>query len=335
MGADGGRSNSPLIFIMTVDTEEEWDWGAGFSREGFTVQNTEYIPKFQDFCRELGVRPTYFVDYAIVSDAPSVSRFRGFHDNGDCEIGAHLHTWVTPPVEEEIHSENTHAVNLPPELVRRKLANLTRKLTEAFGTRPVSFRSGRWGMNGPLLKQLAEAGYETDSSVHPFYADSTFSYFDAPEQPYWPDFGDCATPGTQRTVFEIPVTSGFNRPDFRGCHRLQERLAQPPLSRLRLIGGLWHLRLMRKIPLSPELTDGPNMISLVDACARRGHTVLNMFLHSSSLLPGASPYVRDVAEEAEFYRRTAEVVHHLKQRFDVRFCTLSEAKQLYLQEETE
>lgn len=327
------KKHLSMIFLMTIDTEEEWDWSTGFSKEGYTVRNTQKIPKFQAFCHELGIKPTYFIDYAIVAGTASIPRFKIPYEKGECEIGAHLHPWVNPPVEEAIHRENTHAINLPPELVRRKLALLTQKLSDEFGARPVSFRSGRWGMNGSLLQMLVDEGYQVDSSVHPFYADSTFSYSDAPDTPYWPDFHQCIRPGIQRKIFEIPVTSGFNRTNFPLCHAIHQKFSTPPWTRLHVIGMLWHASLLRKVPLSPELADAANMIALIKACVRRGHRVIHMFLHSSSLLPGGSPYVQHEDDEKELYRRIAEVVDYMKRHFDLRFCTLTEAKQYYLQEE--
>ena len=321
-----------ILFVITIDTEEEWDWHKGFPTGKPSVQNTRNIPKFQAFCNELGVRPTYFIDYAIVSDKSSVNCFKKTFEKGECEIGAHLHTWVTPPIEEEIHDENTHAVNLPPDLVRRKLKNLTQKLEDEFGERPLTFRSGRWGINGTLLKMLVEEGYQTDSSVSPFYADSTFSYYDAPDIPYWPDLNDCTREGTQRNIFEVPITIGFNRPNFAMCHKIHQFLAAKQWSTFHPVGVLWHLHIMRKLRLSPELEDAPNMIRLVKACLKRGHRIIHMFFHSSSLLPGGSPYVLNEDDEKIFYRKMADVINYLKEHTDVSFCTLTEAKQHYLQE---
>lgn len=329
----GEPQKKKILFVMTIDTEEEWDWSRDFSRENYSVRNIRKIPKFQTFCQELGVKPTYFIDYAIVSDQSSITCFKGLLETKGCEIGAHLHPWVTPPFEEELQRENTHAVNLPLELVRRKLKNLTQKLEDAFGVRPLTFRSGRWGMNANLLEILAEAGYQTDSSVYPFYADATFSYYAAPDTPYWPDWTDCMRPGSQRAIFEIPVTSGFNRPNFRRCHHIHQALSTKPGRSIHGVGILWHLKLLRKLQLSPELADAANMMTLVNACLKRGQRMIHMFLHSSSLLPGGSPYVRNEGDEQAFYRNIAEVIRYLKTTCEVRFCTLTEAKQHYLQEE--
>ena len=56
------------LFLLTIDTEEEWDWNGPFPTPPFSTRNIDEIPAFQDFCRELGVRPTYFVDHAVADD---------------------------------------------------------------------------------------------------------------------------------------------------------------------------------------------------------------------------------------------------------------------------
>ena len=118
-------------------------------------------------------------------------------------------------------------------------------------------------MNGKLLRMLIENGYETDSSVLPFYADSTFSYDGAPDVPYWPDLTNCIREGKQRDIFEIPASSGFNQANFALCNTLHNTLSQKPWTMFRSIGILWHLHLLRKLKLSPELADASNMLSLI------------------------------------------------------------------------
>ena len=61
-----------VIFILSVDTEEEWDWSGDFPQTNFSVDNVEHIPAFQVFCENLGIRPTYFTDYAVAADPAAV-----------------------------------------------------------------------------------------------------------------------------------------------------------------------------------------------------------------------------------------------------------------------
>jgi len=322
-----------VYFVLSVDTEEEWDWSGSFPQHKFSVKNSANIPKFQAFCDQLGIKPTYFVDYAIANDPESVKRLKEPLDKGNCEIGGHLHPWCNPPVDEDVsNTDNSHAINLPIDLVAQKLENLNLKLEEAFGEKPRSFRSGRWGTNGTVLKLLVENGYTIDSSIHPYYADVPFSYHDAPDVPFWPDYEECTVPGEQREIYELPVTAGYNRPNFPFWNRLHLALSKPPLSRLRLVGVLWKLGLMRKIQLSPELADADNMIALCRAALASDHRVIHMYFHSSSLLPGVAPYVKNEADEEEFYAKIEAVFRFLQENTDVHCCTLEEATKRIIKE---
>ncbi len=51
-----------VLFVLTIDTEEEWQWDEEFPQHNCSVGNVEKLPAFQTFCESLGIRPTYFVD---------------------------------------------------------------------------------------------------------------------------------------------------------------------------------------------------------------------------------------------------------------------------------
>lgn len=330
----GMNKDKQVLFVLSVDTEEEWDWDGPFPEKNFSVKNGGHIPRFQNFCDERGIKPTYFVDYAIADDPVSAKHLKEAQDNGNCEVGGHLHPWCTPPIEETVNEqENSHAITLPMDLVARKMENLTTKLKEAFGRQPASFRSGRWGTNGEMLQVLVKNGYTIDSSIHPYYADRPFSYHDAPDTPYWPSYEKCTVPGDQREIFESQVTAGFNKPNFPFWNKVHLALSESPLSKLRLVGILWKLGIMRKIQLSPELANAEEMISLVKAALASGHRMIHMYFHSSSLLPGMTPYVKNETDEQAFYDNIAAVFRYLEENTDVQCCTLEEATKRIIKEE--
>lgn len=324
------RINLPQkpLFILTVDTEEEWDWTRDFPRPPFSTQNIEQIPDFQSFCKELDVRPTYFTDYAVVDNDEHAQILKHYFDAGECDIGAHLHPWATPPFEETVNETNSHAVNLPLELFQRKISVLTDKLETTFGHHPYSYRAGRWGINNAHLKILHEHGYRIDSSVRPYYRDQHFSYAKAPTSPYWPSSDDAMketyeTPG----IFEVPATSGYNFSNFEQLDKLHEKLSTPPLNRLRLIGILWRLHLLRKITITPEDTDHADICRCIDACINRGDKVINMFFHSSDLLPGCTQYVQSDEDKISFIDTIKRCVEHLRSRHDAQMTTMREIRQ--------
>jgi len=314
-----------VLFVLSVDTEEEFDWGDDFPQENCSIENVSCLPAFQDFCASLGVRPTYLVDYPVAASEQSAAIMRDIAQSGQVEIGAHLHPWCTPPFEGANTDRESHVVNLPLDLVRRKLDRLTTVIQHNIGVTPKVFRTGRWGVSGPVLRILAEAGYRVDSSVYPYYANEYFSCLDALDCPYWPDFYNADRLGAQRSIFELPITAGFNRTGFPFWGKVHRLLSAPVLRPLRLVGIAWRTGLLRKIYLSPELTAVADMKSLISAALADDYPVLHLFLHSSSLLPGRNEYTLDDSDRDGLYSSISSVVSYACREADVTFCTFSEA----------
>jgi hypothetical protein len=314
-----------LLFVLSMDTEEEWDWDGPFPDQHAAVSNINELPAFHAFCQELGIRPTYFTDYAVVSNRASIDILKAIVDQQDSEIGAHLHPWVNPPFFGVTGERESHVVNLPIEQVKAKLEALIKTFKTELDVEPAAFRSGRWGINGECLQLLLENGITIDSSVYPFFKNSYFNCETAPVLPYWPDFDDTNRASTQRDIVEIPVTAGFNRPSFYRLNRLHNLVINPPFSWLRINAMLWHSNLLRKIYLSPELHSSADMISLVKACLKTGHNLFHMNLHSSSLIEGVTGLTQVANARESICRRIAEVVTFLEESHEIEFCTISEA----------
>ncbi|HVK99734.1 MAG TPA: polysaccharide deacetylase family protein [Dongiaceae bacterium] len=314
-----------VLFVLSVDTEEEFDWSGDFPQENCSVENVGCLPAFQEFCVSLQVRPTYLVDYPVAAHAESAAILRNIAQSGKAEIGAHLHPWCTPPFEGANTEFESHVVNLPPDLVQRKLAELTAVIQRQIGVTPTVFRTGRWGINGAVLQILAQAGYKVDSSIYPYYANEYFSCLDASDRPYWPDFSNPDVSGAQRALFELPVTAGFNRVGFPFWGRVHRLLSSPALRPLRPVGVAWRTHALRKIYLSPELATAADMKALVAAGLADDHPVMHLFLHSSTLLPGRNEYTLDHSDRDDLFGSIRNVVAFLSEQADVTFCTISEA----------
>ena len=63
-------------FIVTVDTEEEFDWTRPLDRTSHGLDHVPLLAKFQQFCEGLGVSPVYLVD-------SSMYVFRAWHSLPD------------------------------------------------------------------------------------------------------------------------------------------------------------------------------------------------------------------------------------------------------------
>lgn len=265
------------------------------------------------------------MDYAIAADQAGAQILKQF-DSEHCEIGAHLHPWANPPFFDETSEFSSHVINLPTQHVEAKLDALVNIIKQNIGVEPKSFRTGRWGINGDVLKMLISRGFEVDSSIYPLYKNEYFSCVKAPRKSYFPDFADTNLEGQQRDIVEIPVTCGFNRSNTKLAQSLHKLMETPPFTWLHINGLLWHSLLLRKLYLSPELCSAKDMIRLVKARLKKGDKLFHMYLHSSSLVEQVTGLNNELDAREKICKRIAEVVKYIQQHADVEFVTLTQAQ---------
>ena len=186
--------------------------------------------------------------------------------------------------------------NLSYELLMKKMSHLHEAIIQNFDTSPVSFRAGRWGFNNDVARCLIDLGYKIDTSISPFVDwtpyhgpnfrhTSTHPYYFSPESIF--------KPAQSGQLLEVPPTIGFYQSNFRFCDALHYSLKGTIGSKLRLLGILDRLRLLNFHWLSPELSNGDEMVNLAKRFVKSGHQFLNMSFHSTSMLPGKSPFVQN------------------------------------------
>ncbi|MGH6787069.1 MAG: polysaccharide deacetylase family protein [Novosphingobium sp.] len=292
-------------FLLTVDTEEEFDWSQPLQREGHGLVSVPRLRKFQQFCEAAGVVPVYLVDYPIVSSPAAVEALGEAVAAGLAEIGIQLHPWVNPPHEEEITQANSFAGNLPEALERAKLLHLRDAIERAFGTVPAIYRAGRYGVGPNTARLLSAAGVAIDSSVR-----SRFDYSynggadfrEHPLEPYWLDRAG--------GLMELPLTTVFWGPLRNVGPWLYPRLWRAP----RLRGALSRLGLLERIPLTPEGVTAEEAIRAIDIAIDEELPVLVFSFHSPSLAPGHTPYVRSEEQLDAFYEWWRVAFAYLAQR---------------------
>ncbi|MEQ8767935.1 MAG: hypothetical protein RL885_28785 [Planctomycetota bacterium] len=121
--------------IVTIDTEADMP---GWRPKGeVTLENLRYLPKLQDLFESYGVPPTYLITYPVARSREATEYLRELQERGGCEIGAHLHPWTTPPLENGEALDNRHPHHLPPDRQREKLRVLTDAIAQALGERPI------------------------------------------------------------------------------------------------------------------------------------------------------------------------------------------------------
>ncbi len=317
----------PPFILVTVDTEEEGLWGGNYRPTGNTVTNIAGVPRFQSICAQHGVRPVYLVTAPVVDDDLAASVLGEIHAQGGCEIGAHLHPWCTPPLEDPNGRAYSFMCNLPLDLQRRKLTWLSERIETRFGSRPVSFRAGRYGLDMAGARALADLGYRVDSSVIAF---SNFSsergpdFSRAPFKPYYLEGDDLCRPNPQGFLLEVPVSVGFNRSNFAAAWRLRQAAMRSPWRQFKAVGIVDRLGLAKRIKLSPEQASAAEMIQLASAALAQGAPALVMLLHSSSLAPGHSPYVADARRLDQFLADLDRTLEYCVGRRGMTPATLAE-----------
>ena len=194
----------PPILIVMIDAEAEFDWNGPFLRTLVSVRNLSRQAMVQDIFDRLGIKPTFLVDYAVATQPEGYEPIRELLQSGRCEIGTHLQPWENPPFAEDLGIRTSFNHNLPAWLQKEKLLRLTDAIVENFGTKPVAYRAGRYGVGDEIARILASLGYKIELSVlpgHDLRRRHGPDFRRAFNQPYW--FGP------DRALLEIPLTTGF------------------------------------------------------------------------------------------------------------------------------
>lgn len=314
------------LVICSVDTEED-NWEP--QRGGLTVNNIGQLPRLSDVMGDLNAPVTYFVTHAVAADGVSCALLRNLVDQGNGEIGAHLHPWNTPPLTESISPPNLMLNNLPASLQLSKLRRLTDRLEDVFGHAPASFRAGRSGLGSSTIEAIRRCGYTIDSSVMPFYDLRPVhgpNFVGAPNRAYCiGENGNPLEPHDAGPILEIPVSSAYSRVPFERWDAIHRRLGSGLWRMLRLRGVAARAGLFSKIALRPELESVTDMLRLSRKLIEHGSSHLQVMWHSPSLLPGTSPFVRTPTDRDHLLARIRGIIEGLRQLAPVRFVTLSQA----------
>ncbi len=279
-------------YLLTVDTEEDFDWTEPLARTAHRIDSVARLRKFQQFCEGRGVVPVYLMDYPIATSPLAAELLRGAVAEGRAEIGVQLHPWVSPPNEEVINEFNSFAGNLPQHLERAKLMKLHEAILTNFGQPPLIYRAGRYGIGPNTAAILREAGIAIDTSARARfdYSDGGGPNFqDLPILPWW-----VGEPGS---LLELPLTTVYS-----GLLSKLGPLLFPLTQRLPgLRGFLAQLGLLERIPITPEGVTVEEALRGVDVAVREDLPVLVLSFHSPSLSPGHTPYVRNQGDLDDLY----------------------------------
>lgn len=298
----------PPQLIVVIDTEEEFDWDKPADRNSTSVKAMQYINRVQDIFDEYGIKPCYVIDYPIATKEESYKTLADIYNDGRCEIGSHLHPWVTPPETEEMRPENTYPGNLDKALEYEKLKNLTDVIQQNFGFNPVIYKAGRYGFGRNTEAILKELGYEIDLSFCPSVNhghDGGPDYSRVHAEPFW--FDD------NKKLLEIPITGSFV--GFAGkASRFLFELAQAG-SAVKMPGIFNRLGIVDRLVLSPEGYTSEEHIKISKFLYNKGVRTFTWSFHSPTVMPGTTSYVNNDQELKVF-------LDSFRKYFDYFFNTL-------------
>jgi len=255
-------SDRKPTFLISVDVEGDDLWSAPAE---VTTENARYLPRFQSQCERYGLRPTWLTNYEM-AESPVFREFgRDVLQRGAGEIGMHLHAWDSPPLTPG-PSGQTYLIEYPENVMRDKIAFMTRLLEDRFGEKMTSHRAGRWAFDSRYARLLVEHGYRVDCSVTPHVS-------------WAEDLGDPdGAGGTDYTSFPAqPYFLDIERIDREG----NSSLLEVPLSVV-LSGG------RRQFPY-PNGKNRDAMHAILRQAREEGWPCVLFMLHSSELMPGGSP----------------------------------------------
>lgn len=302
-----------MDFIITVDVEADNQWQRPST---LSVANIKFLSRFQALCQKYNFVPTYFVTYEVAADQQSVDILHNFQKQG-AEIAAHLHPWSTPPFVQEQNWELAHhrfPSELPDSELEAKLLSLTNIITKNFGTRPTSFRAGRWGVSGQLLSWLASQNYVADASITPKVSwekskgGSTNTggpnFKQAMSKPYYPDEKNILKNG-QLNILEVPMTILFTGLFKNENNILANFFINLPEGLLkRVMNRLLFRQKWLRIFSNSKKSDWQN---IYQSAVVNNLPALQFMIHSSELMPAGSPYAKTEAAVDFIYLQLEEM----------------------------
>jgi peptidoglycan/xylan/chitin deacetylase (PgdA/CDA1 family) len=304
-------------FVITLDTEPDNEWARP---RVATTENARFVPRFHELCLRHGFPVTYLLTLEMAEDPFLRDYLRPRAVAGECEIGAHLHPWNTPPLEPLTDDDMRHhpyPFEYPVEVQRAKLATLVAAIERNYSTRPQSYKAGRWGLDEAHAALLEEFGFSVDTSVCPGvdWGPSKGApggrggpdFTTAPLRPYRLSRDNVCRPGSLR-VWELPPTIVFYHPLGRMVPGV--RFLYRKIRRVRRLfdrkhaGAQW----LRPYPYQTAA----RLRRVVELARAAGTPVLNMTLHSSELMPGCSPYNKTEASIEDLFRRLDDFLGGLR-----------------------
>lgn len=279
-------------FLITIDTEGDDVWSG--PRE-ISTENANYLSRFQELCEKWQLRPTYLTNYEMATSNEYVEFAKDMIQRDAGEVGMHLHAWNSPPIvplTADDYHYRPYLIEFPDNLIRKKIAFMTRLLEDTFEQNIISHRAGRWSFDEAYACALVDEGYLVDCSVTPFVSwryttgdprqVGGTDYLEFANDPYFVDLQNIRQPGDSN-LLELPMTIRPILPEY------MVRLIMPKL--IRSLGPVGRIvqRLFRPHWLRPNGRNLKVLLEILNWAVARDKSYVEFMLHSSELMPGGSP----------------------------------------------
>jgi len=303
-----------LKFIITVDTEGDNEWARP---KISTLKNLEFTLRFQELCNRYSFKPTYLASYEVGESSYFKDMMQTFLRSGKAEVGAHLHPWSCPPLEDVTTNDllyHPYPHELPTILFKKKMERLTTALEQAFNVKPRTYRGGRWGFAPDHIEVLLTLGYIADCSVTPYISWEHHigdpngkggpDYTKAPIFPYFLNTHDICNKGGSK-LLEVPLTVLFKNHWIGSIYNTA--------------GNINIVRtVLTKYGFGPRFfrpshnSNAEQLISIYKSAKLLSLPYIQMMIHSSELMPGCSPYYPDDKSIENQYKSLEELFQYLQ-----------------------
>ena len=276
-------------FIITIDTEADNQWNPN---QASTTENAKFLPRFQELSEKYGFKPVWLTTYEMTYNNEFVKYFKNKQDKKLCEIGMHLHAWTTPPKYElkKLTKERPYLIEYPSDIMEDKIIEIDKRLTEKFGVKPVTHRSGRWTINEEYANLLIKYNYLIDCSVTPHISWEKHlgetgihgsNYNRSPESLFY----------INNKLLEVPMT-------IRKIHKFNKEQICSIRSFIKTIIN-YMLGTYQWVRIEASLNK-EGIIKVIDKCNKKNDYIMFM-IHSSELMPMGSPYFKTQEEVEKLY----------------------------------
>lgn len=290
-----------MKFVITVDTEADNQW---VIPSKLSLNNLKYIERFHYLCKHYGFPVTYLLTHEVASSYRAKKLFAPWLQKAECEVGAHLHPWSYSINEDSL----VHAHPLPSDYSYEKLKEMICSLTDLiesnFNIKPVSYRAGRYGICLNQIQLLKELGYKIDSSITPNIVwnvggkNGKIDYSNYNNYSYEININNINTEGNSG-IYEIPITT------FK-LQNVKNKIKK-------LVGKNEKYILFR---MDPSISVKYLINYFKKVYSQKTTDYIMLFLHSSELMPGGSPYFKSQDNIESMYCMYEKLFKYIK-RYDI------------------